>query len=172
MKDVIPAEAVTYRDHDFPNPAGLPRPQVAGLPFPWVTPMIDGVPRFREIDRVRAEMCRALWGCQVCGEDLGATAWVVVREAKQGAGIVSSSAMHRQCLDLAVRHCPRLADPGSGYAFTEVSLHDIESRVTPTGPRDDRQPRERWYLQGRAASFDFRSRSEVMTAWQEPNNQD
>jgi len=110
MQDVVPAEPVTHLGRDFPNPAGLPRPRVRGLPFPWVTPMVEGTPRFREIERVRAEMCRSLWGCQVCGEDLDAAAWVAVKEARPGAAIVSSAAMHRGCLDLAGvsdDHAPR-----------------------------------------------------------------
>lgn len=164
MKDVVAAEPVIYLGQDFPNPAGLPRPRVRGLPFPWVTPMVDETPRFRDLDRVRAEMCRSLWGCQVCGEDLDPVAWVAVKEAKPGSAIVSSAAMHRRCLDLAVRHCPRLGDPASGCAFAEVSRQDIHPRPEQAAEHDERQPKMRWYLRADGQSYDFRSLDEIKSA--------
>lgn len=146
MKDVVYVHPPSYKGEEFPNPAGLPRPVVGGLPFPWVTPMADGKPLFREIERVKAELCRRLWGCQVCGNDLDSTAWVALKEPAEGSAVVSSAAIHPACLRLAVQYCPVLGDPAMGYAFTEVYEDDIVAVTDESPDRNDRAPAARWHL--------------------------
>ncbi|KOU77051.1 hypothetical protein ADK57_04015 [Streptomyces sp. MMG1533] len=167
MKDVVYVHPPRYKGEDFQNPAGLPRPVVAGLPFPWVTPMGDGVPLFREIERAKAELCRRLWGCQVCGNDLDVTAWVALQEPKDGSPVVSSAAIHPECLRIAVRYCPVLGDPGAGYVFTEVYEDDIVAVPDDSPDRNARMPAARWHLRAVAGTSrpdrvrSFRSLSEV-----------
>ncbi|MFH0521652.1 hypothetical protein ACHBTE_31275 [Streptomyces sp. M41] len=144
MKDVVYVHPPHYKGAEFQNPAGLPRPLVAGLPFPWVTPMGDGGPLFREVERIRAELCRRLWGCQVCGDDLDTMAWVALERPEDGSPVITSSAIHGTCLRLAVRHCPVLGDAAKGYAFTEVSEDDITAVGEENG--NERAPKARWYL--------------------------
>ncbi|MFE9023448.1 hypothetical protein ACFYNL_33430 [Streptomyces sp. NPDC007808] len=144
MKDVLYVHPPSYKGVEFHNPAGLPRPVVAGLPFPWVTPMGDSGPLFREVERVKAELCRRLWGCQVCGNDLDTTAWVALERPEDGSPVVTSAAIHRACLRLGVRHCPVLGDAANGYAFTEVFEDDITA-VAGDGAQE-RAPAARWYL--------------------------
>ncbi|MFG3531967.1 hypothetical protein ACGF8B_35310 [Streptomyces sp. NPDC047917] len=144
MKDVVYVHPPSYKGAEFPNPAGLPRPVVAGLPFPWVTPMGTSGPLFREVERVKAELCRRLWGCQVCGNDLDTTAWVALERPEEGSPVITSSAIHRTCLRLAVRHCPVLGNAANGYTFTEVFEDDI---ATAAGEHNhERAPKARWYL--------------------------
>jgi hypothetical protein len=144
MKDVIYVHPPSYKGAEFHNPAGLPRPVVAGLPFPWVTPMGDSGPLFREVERVKAELCRRLWGCQVCGDDLGTTAWVALERPEDGSSVITSAALHRACLSLAVQHCPVLGDVANGYAFTEVYQDDITT-AADKGTHGG-APKCRWYL--------------------------
>ncbi|MER5548383.1 hypothetical protein ABT072_39485 [Streptomyces sp. NPDC002589] len=146
MKDVVYVHPPRYKGEDFQNPAGLPRPVVGGLPFPWVTPMGDGQPLFREIERVKAELCRRLWGCQVCGNDLGTTAWLALQEPQDGSAVVSSAAIHAECLRIAVDYCPVLGNPSMGYVFTEAYEDDIVA-VSDTSPdRNPHTPTARWHL--------------------------
>ncbi|MFE7093507.1 hypothetical protein [Streptomyces erythrochromogenes] len=143
MKDVVYVHPPRYKGADFQNPAGLPRPIVGGFPFPWVTPMGDDGPRFREIERVKAELCRRLWGCQVCGDDLGVAAWVALERPEDGAAVVSSAAIHPACLRIALDYCPALGDAARGYAFTEV----LEDDIAPVdGGTQGRAPKIRWHL--------------------------
>ncbi|MEU3819756.1 hypothetical protein AB0E74_09115 [Streptomyces sp. NPDC030392] len=144
MKDVVYVHPPRYKDAEFQNPAGLPRPVVGGLPFPWVTPMGPGGPLFREVERVKAELCRRFWGCQVCGNDLDVTAWVALERPGDGAGVITSAAMHQACLRLAVTYCPALGDVTRGYAFTEVYEDDVVGGEENAG--NERAPRTRWYL--------------------------
>ncbi|MEV6050422.1 hypothetical protein [Streptomyces sp. NPDC052107] len=144
MKDVIYVHPPSYKGAEFQNPAGLPRPVVAGLPFPWVTPMGDSGPLFREVERVKAELCRRLWGCQVCGNDLDTTAWVALERPEDGSPVITSAAIHRACLSLAVEHCPVLGDAANNYAFTEVFEDDIAAAADEG--RHEGAPKARWYL--------------------------
>lgn len=144
MKDVIYVHPPSYKGSEFQNPAGLPRPVVAGLPFPWVTPMGDSGPLFREVERVKAELCRRLWGCQVCGHDLAPTAWVALERPEDGSPVITSAAIHHACLRLAVQHCPVLGDAAKGYAFTEVFEDDIVAAADGAG--HERAPAARWHL--------------------------
>ncbi|MGW5202137.1 hypothetical protein [Streptomyces spiralis] len=144
MKDVVYVHPPRYKDADFQNPAGLPRPVVGGLPFPWVTPMGAGGPLFREVERVKAELCRRLWGCQVCGNDLDVTAWVALERPEDWAGVITSAAMHQACLRLAVTYCPVLGDATRGYAFTEV--YEDEVVAVEEKASNKMAPRTRWCL--------------------------
>ena len=63
-----------------------------------------------------------------------------------------------------MRYCPRLAELGSGYAFTEVFREDIESRTEQAAAHDGRQPKERWHLRAEARSYDFRSLEDIKSA--------
>ncbi|MEU1471656.1 hypothetical protein ABZ434_25975 [Streptomyces sp. NPDC005761] len=146
MKDVVYVHPPRYKGEEFHNPAGLPRPVVGGLPYPWVTPMGDEAPLFRELERVKAELCRRLWGCQVCGNDLGATAWAALQEPAEGSAVVSSAAIHPACLQLAVKYCPVLGDPARRYAFTEVLEEDIVAVSSGNSAPGDRSPAARWHL--------------------------
>ena len=149
MKEVVYVDPPEYQGSAFTNAAGLPRPWVRGLPFPWVTPMVEGVPRFREIERVKAELCRTLWGCQVCGDDLDDLAWVALKAPADGSAVVSSAAIHAACLRLAVQYCPVLGDPGMAYVFAEVYRDDVvavpteEAEAAGEAPRT---PAARWHL--------------------------
>ncbi|GAA3570922.1 hypothetical protein [Streptomyces osmaniensis] len=144
MKDVIYVHPPSYKGAEFQNPAGLPRPVVAGLPFPWITPMGDGGPLFREVERVKAELCRRLWGCQVCGHDLDTTAWAALERPEDGSPVITSAAIHGACLRLAAQHCPVLGDAANGYAFTEVVRDDIATAADENGHA--RAPTARWHL--------------------------
>ncbi|MGW6843861.1 hypothetical protein [Streptomyces sp. NPDC054958] len=144
MKDVVYIRPPQYKGEEFQNPAGLPRPVVAGLPFPWVTPMGDSEPLFKEVERVKAEMCRSHWGCQVCGNDLATTAWVALERPEEGSPVITSAAMHQTCLILAAEHCPVLGDASNGYAFTEVQQDDITASYDETS--HEKAPKSRWRL--------------------------
>jgi hypothetical protein len=77
------------------SPASWPRPCVEGLPVPWLTPCVDGVAEWADALEHRVAHCRNHWLCQVCGETLGTTAWVVL---EYGDLIVSGAALHRRYL--------------------------------------------------------------------------
>lgn len=85
--------------------AGLPRPVAGGLPVPWVTVTAWGRVWWRALDTSR--LCRAQndWLCQMCGHQLGETAWVMATPEGQ----VLQAALHRECCDLAQAACPHLA---------------------------------------------------------------
>ena len=96
--------------------AGWPRPVVGGLPIPWVSPPDDLA------TMSGARMLAAATGavCAVCGlghQDDGeayalarsdAGAWPPDPATMELRPMDQAAAMHRECLLLALRYCPRL----------------------------------------------------------------
>ncbi|MDU0295015.1 hypothetical protein [Saccharothrix longispora] len=110
------------RGEDTPPPgAGLPRPVMRGLPVPYVTPVSDGRPWWRLTHGPRILECQNSWCCQVCGLPLPERAWVVL----SGHGIVSDSALHQECLVIALAHCPHLTANAQDLRYAAISRTDL-----------------------------------------------
>jgi hypothetical protein len=63
---------------NFGSVAGWPRPRAEGLPIPWITPCVGDKVFWSGVIEQRITACREQWLCQVCGEALGETGWVVL----------------------------------------------------------------------------------------------
>jgi hypothetical protein len=104
------------------GPAGWPRPQIEGRPVPWLTPCAGDSVAWADVLEHRLVQCQTDWLCQVCGERLSTTAWVVLERSDI---VVSGAAMHRRCLALAQRWCPRLSDNREHYEVAEISRDEL-----------------------------------------------
>lgn len=111
------------------TPAGLPRPRAAGLPVPWITPVTGGHVWWRLIHGDRVRTCQERWLCQVCGLSLPDQAYVF---ATANRAVVSSSAVHKRCVDIAQRFCRAAA----GFTVTPVTPGLILANGNPYHPGD------------------------------------
>ncbi|WP_280426385.1 hypothetical protein [Nocardia carnea] len=93
------------RQFDPISAIGLPRPKANGLPVPWITPSTPQGPKWLGYDPALLLRCQSEWRCQVCGDRLPPTAWVILAPDRT---VVINSAMHRTCLRIAQRWCPAL----------------------------------------------------------------
>jgi hypothetical protein len=115
---------------NFGSVAGWPRPRAEGLPIPWITPCVGDKVFWSGAIEQRITACREQWLCQVCGEALGGTGWVVLEHRDL---IVGGSALHHRCLTLAQQLCPRLADNAGDYDEVEITRSQL-------GPARDENP--------------------------------
>jgi len=128
---------------DAPSPAaGWRRPRLDGLPVPYLTPVTNGHPWWGLIHRGRLHACQVTWLCQICGLALDRQAWVLLRHNR----VITNSAMHQRCLDLARPTCPRLADTGTEFRAAEVTASQLRTvNGEPIGLGIDYWP-EYWLL--------------------------
>ncbi|MDT8913475.1 hypothetical protein [Amycolatopsis sp. PS_44_ISF1] len=107
--------------------AGWPRPVLEGRPVPYVTPVTAGHPWWRLTHGPRLLHCQNDWCCQVCGQGLEASGWVVV----DPRGMVQTdAAMHERCLRLATAACPHLLAVAAQRA-AQVRRADIHGDGRP-----------------------------------------
>jgi hypothetical protein len=123
----------THHRRPGPEPgAGLPRPSHHSLPVPWVIVVAAGQPWFRHLHGARLLTCQAGWLCQICGQPLPQTAWLVV--TADGRAVTPAGA-HRPCLELAATACPYLrSNPTNRYVEVTPAMISSDGRPLPEVP--------------------------------------
>lgn len=95
--------------------SGWPRPVLNGWPIPWVSPSGN----LALMDEARMVACATGAICAVCGLDYddGEVAYALVKRRDElpadltGGAVkaMDNAVMHRRCLLLSLKRCPRLA---------------------------------------------------------------
>ncbi|MFI6324327.1 hypothetical protein ACIBG8_42860 [Nonomuraea sp. NPDC050556] len=124
------AEQATGLD---PCPAGWPRPRLYGLPLPWITPVLDGVPYWTQIHGRRLLRCQQQWLCQVCGLVLSPCALVIT-----DGELVTDAGLHHRCALLSLTVCEGLSLRMLLAVVARTDLYPL-----PGGPSP---PWRRWRL--------------------------
>jgi hypothetical protein len=115
--------ALTARN--FGTQAGWPRPRANGMPVPWTTPCLNDAVDWAGVLSERVTACHDDWLCQVCGDALGETGWVVL---EYGDMVVGGGAMHKRCLKLALQWCPHLTGNAGDFETSEIRHHQLGTR--------------------------------------------
>lgn len=84
------------------------RPHRGGLPIPYVTAIVDGVPDFRVHDAPNRKRCDDERLCQLCGTPLARRAWFFGLERQLTTHRFAEPPAHEDCSRYAIEVCPWL----------------------------------------------------------------
>lgn len=142
---------MVLRPDEVPFPAAVAaRPRDGrGYPVPAITPWIDGVPAFAELNSFRTLICLSERRCTVCGTELprrpvyrvvdgeaadlieavldAGKSYVNVAPASEGPG-------HRACMLYSAMVCPHLSSSGARRTAEATSGGQTLPKGDPRGP--------------------------------------
>lgn len=110
------------------------RPTAAGLVVPVVTPQAGRRWLFGLLDADLRDRCLSERRCQICGDPLGPTLVLLLRESDLPERCTSEPALHPECAAYTQRACPMIAGRMNRYRAT---AHPLPPGYAST---DDRPP--------------------------------